>query len=96
MDAIDTKAVINAEVLTISRMAHRVLQELGGTEIQHNFSVISNNLISGKRFEDARKLCSQVSGIEQLKMVSKIQKAQIIKAEIGDLVFKEIVLYHYY
>ena len=30
MDAIDTKAVINAEVLTISRMAHRVLQELGG------------------------------------------------------------------
>ena len=30
MDAIDTKAVINAEVLTISRMAHRALQELGG------------------------------------------------------------------
>ena len=30
MDAIDTKAVINAEVLTISRMAHRVLQEIGG------------------------------------------------------------------
>ena len=30
MDAIDTRAVINAEVITISRMAHRVLQELGG------------------------------------------------------------------
>ena len=30
MDAIDTNAVINAEVLTISRMAHRVLQEIGG------------------------------------------------------------------
>lgn len=68
----------------------QILQELCGTEIQHNFSVISNNFISGKRFEDARKLCSQVSGIEQLKMVSKIQKAQIIKAEIGDLVLKAI------
>lgn len=31
MDAIDTRAVINAEVITISRMAHRVLQELGGS-----------------------------------------------------------------
>ena len=30
MDAIDTKAVINAEVITLSRMAHRVLQEIGG------------------------------------------------------------------
>ena len=30
MDSIDTRAVINAEVITISRMAHRVLQELGG------------------------------------------------------------------
>ena len=30
MDAIDTKAVINAEVITLSRMAHRVLQEMGG------------------------------------------------------------------
>ena len=30
MEAIKTKAVINAEVITISRMAHRVLQELGG------------------------------------------------------------------
>ena len=30
MDAIDTRAIINAEVITISRMAHRVLQELGG------------------------------------------------------------------
>ena len=30
MNAIDTKAVINAEVITISRMAHRVLQEIGG------------------------------------------------------------------
>ena len=30
MDSINTRAVINAEVITISRMAHRVLQELGG------------------------------------------------------------------
>ena len=30
MDVIDTKAVINAEVITLSRMAHRVLQEIGG------------------------------------------------------------------
>ena len=30
MYAIDTKAVINAEVITLSRMAHRVLQEIGG------------------------------------------------------------------
>ena len=30
MDAIDTKAVINAEVITLSRMAHIVLQEIGG------------------------------------------------------------------
>jgi len=30
MDEINTKAVINAEVITLSRMAHRVLQELGG------------------------------------------------------------------
>ena len=30
MDAIDTKAVINAEVITLSRMAYRVLQEIGG------------------------------------------------------------------
>lgn len=32
MDAIDTKAVINAEVITLSRMAHRVLQEIGGNK----------------------------------------------------------------
>ncbi len=30
MDAIETKAVINAEVITTSRMAYRVLQEIGG------------------------------------------------------------------
>lgn len=30
MSAIDTKAVINAEVITLSRMAYRVLQEIGG------------------------------------------------------------------
>lgn len=32
MDAIDTKAVVNAEVITLSRMAHRVLQEIGGSK----------------------------------------------------------------
>ncbi len=32
MDAIDTKAVINAEVITLSRMAHRVAQEIGGSK----------------------------------------------------------------
>lgn len=32
MDAIDTKAVLNAEVITLSRMAHRVLQEKGGNK----------------------------------------------------------------
>ena len=32
MDAIDTKAVINAEVITLSRMAYRVLQEIGGNK----------------------------------------------------------------
>ena len=32
MDAIDTNAVLNAEVITLSRMAHRVLQELGGSK----------------------------------------------------------------
>lgn len=30
MNAIKSKAVINAEVITLSRMAHRVLQEIGG------------------------------------------------------------------
>lgn len=32
MDAIETKAVINAEVITTSRMAYRVLQEIGGNK----------------------------------------------------------------
>lgn len=32
MDAIDKKAVVNAEVITLSRMAHRVLQEIGGSK----------------------------------------------------------------
>ena len=31
MDAIEEKAVLNAEVITLSRMAHRVLQEIGGS-----------------------------------------------------------------
>ena len=30
MDAIDTKAVLNAEVVTLSRMAYRVINEIGG------------------------------------------------------------------
>ena len=30
MDAIDTQAVFNAEVVTLSRMAYRVIQEIGG------------------------------------------------------------------
>ena len=30
MNAIQTKAVINTEVITLSRMAHRILQEMGG------------------------------------------------------------------
>ena len=30
MEAIDTKAVMNAEVITLSRMAYRVLGEVGG------------------------------------------------------------------
>ena len=32
MEAIDTNAVLNAEVITLSRMAHRVLQEIGGNK----------------------------------------------------------------
>ena len=32
MDAVKTKAVLNAEVITLSRMAHRVLQEVGGSK----------------------------------------------------------------
>lgn len=32
MNAINTKAVLNAEVITLSRMAHRVLQEVGGSK----------------------------------------------------------------
>ena len=32
MDAIDTNSVINAEVITLSRMAHRVTQEIGGSK----------------------------------------------------------------
>ena len=32
MEAIDTKAVINAEVITLSRMAYRVLQEIEGSK----------------------------------------------------------------
>lgn len=32
MQAINTKAVINAEVITLSRMAYRVLQEVGGSK----------------------------------------------------------------
>lgn len=32
MDAINSNAVINAEVITLSRMAHRVLQEIGGSK----------------------------------------------------------------
>lgn len=30
MNTIDSKAILNAEVITLSRMAHRVLQEIGG------------------------------------------------------------------
>ena len=30
MEAINTKAVLNAEVVTLSRMAYRILQEVGG------------------------------------------------------------------
>ena len=30
MDAIDTQAVLNAEVVTLSRMAYRVINEIGG------------------------------------------------------------------
>lgn len=77
-------------VIKDTEKTSQILQELCGTEIQQNFLIISNDLISGKRFEDARKLCSKVSGIEQLKMIRKIQKSQIIKAEIGDLVLKAI------
>ncbi|MBQ2937294.1 MAG: hypothetical protein IJE05_00175 [Clostridia bacterium] len=32
MDAINTQAVINAEVITLSRMAYRVMQEIGGNK----------------------------------------------------------------
>ena len=32
MNAINSKAIINAEVITLSRMAHRVLQEIGGSK----------------------------------------------------------------
>lgn len=32
MDAINTNAVINSEVITLSRMAHRVTQEIGGSK----------------------------------------------------------------
>ena len=32
MDAIDTQAVFNAEVVTLSRMAYRVISEIGGKE----------------------------------------------------------------
>ena len=35
MDAIKTKAVFNAEVITLSRMAYRVLNEIGGNSKTH-------------------------------------------------------------
>ena len=35
MNAVDTGAVINAEVITLSRMAYRVLNEVGGANKTH-------------------------------------------------------------
>ena len=35
MEAIDTKAVLNAEVVTLSRMAYRVINEIGGKDQTH-------------------------------------------------------------
>jgi len=52
MDAIDTEAVLNAEVVTLSRMAYRVINEIGGkTETNLSkcgkamlvYSILSNN-----------------------------------------------------
>ena len=35
MEAVETDAVINAEVITLSRMAYRVLNEVGGSNKTH-------------------------------------------------------------
>ena len=52
MDAIDTQAVLNAEVVTLSRMAYRVINEIGGkTETNLSkcgkamliYSILNNN-----------------------------------------------------
>ena len=52
MDAIDTQAVFNAEVVTLSRMAYRVISEIGGKNETNLskcgkamliYSILSNN-----------------------------------------------------
>ena len=35
MDAVKSKAVVNAEVITLSRMANRVISEIGGVNNNH-------------------------------------------------------------
>ncbi|MCI8412400.1 MAG: helicase-exonuclease AddAB subunit AddB [Clostridia bacterium] len=57
MDAVSSKSVINAEVLTLSRMAYRVLNEIGGNSNTHLskcgkamliYSILSSNKASLK------------------------------------------------
>ena len=57
MDAINQKSVINAEVITLSRMAYRVINEIGGVNNTHLtkcgkamliYSILNNNKSSLK------------------------------------------------
>ena len=64
MDAIDTQAVFNAEVVTLSRMAYRVISEIGGKNETNLskcgkamliYSILSNNKNELKFFEKMLK-----------------------------------------
>ncbi|MCI8548571.1 MAG: AAA family ATPase, partial [Bacilli bacterium] len=94
MDAISSKSVINAEVITLSRMAYRVLNEIGGINNTHLskcgkamlvYSILSNNKTSlkflGKSDENIDLVMTSITELKKHGVTIENLEEEINKTE---------------
>ena len=62
MEAIETEAVFNAEVVTFSRMAYRVIQEIGG-RTETNLSKCGKAMLIYSILNNCKYISSVINGI---------------------------------
>ena len=89
MEAIKTKAVFNAEVITLSRMAYRVLNEIGGNSKTHLSKCGKAMLIFDILNKQHKIMSKKFAELSQLNL-SQVNKEVLAKWDENDVFSKSM------